>query len=234
MNSHSYIDKYFEGTLTTEEQQEFDRLCLTDNEFAESLAYQKQLKKAITLSKRTDLKKKLQGFEVETKKPKSFKVWIAAASILLLCTLGYYFSMTSNSGLYDDYYQTYPNVELPTVRGNSNTDLKSQAFYAYDQGNYQQASEKFSEIYNNTKDDYALFYKAVSQMELHKHEEAIADLNAINLDDNPTYTPFITWYKALCYLKLDNEKEAKPLLKSLAATDNPQKEMAAKLLSELE
>ncbi len=234
MNSHDYIDKYFEGSLTPEEQQEFESLLLSDDDLANNFAYQKQLKKAITLNERADLKRKLQGFESETRKPKSFKVWYAAASVVLLCCLGYYFSMTSTSGLYDDYYQTYPNVVAPTVRGEGSEDLTSKAFYNYDAGNYEQSAELFSSLYDTTHEDYALFYKGMSLMELKEHKQAIGVFNQFDESKQSRFTPFVKWYKALSYLKLGNKEKSISLLKDLSNTENPQQKQAKQLLTELE
>lgn len=234
MNSHDYIDKYFEGSLTPEERQEFEFLLRSDDELADNFAYQKQLKKAITLNERTDLKKKLQEFESETLKPKSFKVWYAVASIVLLCCLGYYFAITSTNGLYDDYYQTYPNVVAPTVRGESSEDLTSKAFYSYDAGNYKQSAELFSSIYDTTHEDYALLYKGISLMELKEHQQAIAVFNQFEDSKQSRFTPFVKWYKALSYLKIENKEESISLLKDLSNIKNPQQELAKQLLAELE
>jgi hypothetical protein len=236
MEKETLINNYFEKTLSLEEQREFDLLIETDREFAKEFESQKKLKKAITLNERADLKKKLQSFEAAkpTAKVTSFKIWYAAASLFLVCGLGFYFTQNSSSSLYEEYYQSYPNVVAPTVRGENNEDIKSDAFFEYDSGNYQQSLELFSKIYDSEKDDYALFYKALSQMELNKTTEAIASFNQFDLAKNNAFTPFVKWYLALSYLKESQKEVAIPLLKSLAETENPQQEMAKKLLKELE
>ena len=234
MNSHDYIKKYFEGSLTPEEQLEFDKLLETDSTLAESFAFEKQLKKAITLNERSDLKKKLQSFESESPKKNSFQIYYIAASIALFFGLGYYFLNSSTSGLYQDYYQTYPNVIAPTVRGESHDDLKSKAFYEYDSGNYETSSKLFSDIYEKDGSDYALFYKAISLMELKRYENAIAVFNEFDTTKNNEFAPFVKWYKALSYLKIGDKNNCISILKTLSTSDNPQQERAKKLLHELE
>jgi tetratricopeptide (TPR) repeat protein len=236
MDKNSYIEKYFEGALTPDEQITFTKLLEEDTDFATTFEFEKNVKKAITLNERIDLKKKLQSFE--TSKPKvkvkSFKIWYAAASIILICGLGFYFTQTSTTTIYENYYQSYPNVVAPTVRGENNDDIKSEAFFEYDNGNYEKSLELFSKIYTTDKDDYALFYKALSLMELNKTNEAISTFNSFDLSKNNSFTPFVKWYLALSYVKENQKEKAIPLLKSLTETDNPQQEMAKKLLLELE
>ena len=164
MNSHDYIEKHFENRLTSDEEKEFERLLNTDSDFAEEYAFQKKLKQAIILNEREELKNRLKDFEPEVSKTKTSKFWYVAASIALLFGLGYYFVNNSSSLIYDDYYRTYPNVIAPTVRGEAHSDLKSQAFYEYDAENYQKSQLLFSSLYDRDREDYALFYQAISTM----------------------------------------------------------------------
>lgn len=234
MDKETLINNYFEKSLSTEEQIFFDSLMESDADFAEEVAFQNKVKKAITLNERADLKKKLASFEIKKPIVKAFRIFYAAASIVLLCGLGFYFTQNSSSVLYDEYYHSYPNVVAPTVRGENKIDIKSEAFFEYDNGNYQKSLELFSKIYDAEKDDYALFYKALSQMELQKTTEAIATFQQFDLGKNNAFTPFVKWYLALSYLKENQKEKAITLLKSLSETDNPQQEMAQKLLSDLE
>jgi len=234
MEKETLINHYFEKLLSAEEQKQFDLLMESDVDFAKEVAFQKSLKKAITLNERAELKRKLTSFEPKKAKVKSFKIWYAAASLFLIAGLGFYFSQNSNTAIYEEFYQSYPNVVAPTVRGEQKEDIKSEAFYEYDSGNYEKSLALFSAIYESEKDDYALFYKALSQMELQKTNDAINTFKQFDLNKNNAFTPFVKWYLALAYLK-DNQKEnAMQLLKSLSENENPQQEMAQKLLTELD
>ncbi|HPW97163.1 MAG TPA: hypothetical protein PK218_01225 [Flavobacterium sp.] len=234
MDNETLINKYFEKSLSEEEQKQFVLLMETNVDFAKEVSYQKGVKKAITLNERSDLKKKLQSFETSKPKVKSFKIWYAAASIILLFGVGFYFTQNATSSIYDDYYQSYPNVVAPTVRGEMKEDSKSEAFFEYDNGNYKKSLELFSKIYDSENVDYALFYKGLSLMELEKTKDAIVTFKQFDLSKNNAFTPFVKWYLALSYVKENQKEKAIPLLKSLTETDNPQQEMAKKLLSELE
>lgn len=236
MDKEQLLERYFEHQLSEEEQNILQNYLDTDASFAEEFAFQKNVKQAITLNERAKLKQKLQSFE----SPKSTKKWISkwsvAASIAFVLGASYWFMNQSPDTieLYDQYYQSYPNVVAPTVRGESTSDLKSQAFYEYDSGNYPKAYELFSQLYANDKDDYALFYSSLSLIEMDKPQEAIALMDQFDLTKNNGFTPYFKWYKALSYLKIGEKEKATELLQSLSENQNPQQEQARKLLEELD
>lgn len=232
MKKNDYIEKYFEGTLTPEEAISFNKQLEEDVEFAASFEYEKNVKKALTLNERKALKQKLQSFE---KPKKSFKwMYVAASTVILLGLFTWNSLFTTNyDSLYSEYYQTYPNTVSPTVRGENTDNIKTNAFYAYDSGDYRKAVDLFSEIYAKDGDDYAIFYKGLSYMELEKYKEALDVFELHDYNKENAFTPFFRWYKALLYIKFKNKSEAITLLEKLAETDNPQKEAATRLLKEL-
>jgi hypothetical protein len=235
MDKEQLLERYFENKLSQEEALLFQNYLETDASFAEEFAFQKNVKKAITLNERADLKQKLQSFETPKSAKKWLSKWSVAASIAVVLGAGYWFmnQSSNNIELYEDYYQSYPNVVAPNVRGENSEDIKSEAFYEYDNGNYEKSLVLFSKIYDTDKDDYALFYKALSQMELQKTTEAIATFKQFDLGKNNAFTPFVKWYLALAYLKEKQQDKAIPLLKSLTENENPQEDQAQKLLEDL-
>ncbi len=236
MDKDELIERFFENQLSDEEQKIFQNYLDTDPVFAEEFAFQKNVKQAIVLNERAELKKKLQSFESPKSSRKWISKWSVAASIVVVVGAGFWFMNQSPNGaeLYDEYYQSYPNVVAPTVRGESKTDLKSQAFYEYDSGNYQKAYDLFSQLYATDKDDYALFYSSLSLIELNKPQEAITLMDEFDLNKNNGFTPYVKWYKALSYLKIDQKEKAIELLRSLVDNQNPLQEQAQNLLKELE
>lgn len=190
MENNDYIEKYFEGSLSPEESILFNKLFEEDAEFATSFEYEKNVKKAITLNERKALKQKLQSFE----KPKQTYKWLyVAASIAVFIGLLTWNSLfvTNYDSLYSEYYQTYPNTVAPTVRGEVSDDIKSNAFYAYDSGDYMKAITLFSRIYAKDGDDYAIFYKGLSYMELEKYKEALAVFELHDYSKENAFTPFL-------------------------------------------
>lgn len=235
MDKEQLIERYFENQLSPEEQKILQGFLDSDAEFAQEFAFQKNVKQAISLNERDELKKKLQSFEKPRTTINRISKWSIAVSIALVLGGGYWFLNQSPNHieLYNQYYQSYPNVIAPTVRGESKTDLKSKAFYEYDRGNYQESFELFSKLYAKDKDDYALFYSSLSLIELNKPQEAIALMDAFDATKNNGFTPYFEWYKALSYLKLDQIEQAKTLLQSLSEKENPQQKQAQKLLEAL-
>lgn len=235
MDKEELLERYFERQLSVDEQKIFQNYLDSDASFAEEFSFQKNVKQAITLNERTELKQKLQSFEHSKKAKSSSLKWLVAASIVILLGGGFWFINQSPNtiDLYNEYYQSYPNVVAPTVRGENKTDLKSMAFYEYDSRNYQKAYELFSNLYVTNKEDYALFYSSLSLIELDKPKEAIALMDAFDLNKNNRFTPFFKWYKSLSYLKIGEKEKAIELLQSLSENQNPQQAQARKLLDDL-
>lgn len=237
MENDELIHKYFEQQLSDEEKVVFESLLQNDSVFAKEVAYQKNVKKAITLNEREALKQTLQSFESNKKQPKkTYQFWsIAAVFLLFFGGLAWFqFMQDSPEKLYQEYYQSYPNVVAPAVRGDKARNIKSEAFYEYDSENYEKSLELFSKIYTDEAVDYALFYQAMSLMELERHQEAIALFEKFETSYQTTFTPFVQWYKALSYLKIKDKEKAISLLKELSKNENPQQQMAKNLVAELE
>lgn len=233
MENETLLHKYFEQQLSDEEKVLFTSLLQNDAAFAKEVEYQKNVKKAITLNEREALKQKLKSYEAKPKFRTAY--WYSAAVVILFLGGITWFQLqrTSTEKLYQEYYQSYPNVVAPTVRGDNERNLKSDAFYEYDSGNYEKSLTLFSKIYADEGVDYALFYKAMSLLELERHEEAIASFDQFKTADNNAFSPFVKWYKALSYLKLNEKEKAVLLLQELAKEENPQQFKAKELLDVL-
>ena len=235
MDKEQLIINYFENKLSEEEQKIFYDFLKKDAAFATEVRFQENVKKAITLNNRNQLKQKLQSFENKKVAKKSFTLWYVAATFLLFLGGGFWFlnQNTDTTVLYEEYYQSYPNVIAPTVRGNEIQDIKSTAFFEYDNGNFETSLALFSQLYEKDRDDYALFYAGLSLIELSRHNEALVLFDKFDLNKNNGFTPFIKWYMALSYLKTQEKDKAQVLLEELAIYENPQQQVAQELLNKL-
>ena len=234
MDHEELIEKYFAKSLNNDEKSLFDQLMQTSETFREQVVYEEDVQKAITLNERQALKEKLQSFEI--KKPKrNYTIWYAAASFAVMLGIGFWtFSNdVDTNAVYEEYYQSYPNVVAPTVRGENSTDIKSEAFYSYDSGDYTKALTLFSKLYDTEKDDYSLFYKSMSLMELKRFDEALSSFEQFDLQKNNGFTPYVKWYKALTLVKLEQEEKALVLLQELANSANPMQKMAKDIITDL-
>lgn len=235
MEHEELIEKYFAKSLNNDEQSIFDQLMQTNDAFREQVVYEEEVQKAITLNERQALKKKLQSFETKKKK-RNYTIWYAAASFVVMLGIGFwtFSNQVGTNAIYEEYYQSYPNAVAPTVRGENSTDIKSEAFYSYDSGDYAKALTLFSKLYDTEKEDYSLFYKSLSLMELKLYDEALTSFEQFDLQKNNGFTPYVKWYKALTLVKLEQEEKALVLLQELANSTNPMQKMAKELVTELE
>ncbi|TYB75902.1 hypothetical protein [Bizionia myxarmorum] len=232
MDKEKLLNHYFENSLSAEETLAFDNLRLTDSAFAEEVVFQRKLKMAITLEERALLKERLQKYE--SKKQPNLKWLYVAASFLLLIGLSFWYT---NQGpnydkLYASYFEVYPNLVDPVVRnGNDEKTVTTEAFIAYENGDFAKASQLFETISKNNPEEYALFYKAISLMKLNQLEQAAVIF--ANIPWSSSYKDHATWYLALVKVKQKDVSESKKLLESLSVNSLYTKE-AKELLQKLD
>jgi hypothetical protein len=230
------INKYFEKTLTEKELVEFNEKLETDNEFNAEFEFQKSVQSAIRSKERAEIKNLVASFE----KPKQQNGWWKYAAAAVVFIIGgwvvfqQFLGKSDTSKLYLSYYQTYPNVIAPNVRGESEETLKTKAFAAYDSGDFQTSAQLFGKLKAQVGEDYATFYEGISYLEINKPEKTIALFENEKFNSAKTQLEnYRQWYLALAYLKTNKRDSSKQILKQLSITDNPQKEQALKLLDEL-
>jgi hypothetical protein len=233
------IEKYFEGQLSEDEKQVFNENLKNDEDFKMSFEFEKDVKDGIHFLERDSLKKMLKDFE---EKPQTkiipLRNWFllgAAATVVMGISLWLFFgNQASSEELYLSYYQSYPNVVAPIVRGDNTQDEKQRAFQAYEEEKHQIAQTLFHQIFEKTKEEYALFYESQCYFASGETQKGIQLLENFNFS-NEKY-PFKTqqrWYLALGYLKLKEVEKAKQNLQALIVYENPERENAKKLLKSL-
>lgn len=234
INKQDLADNFFENNLNNEEQILLDKLILEDADFKADFEFQKDFKTAITLQERKKMKVQFQEIEKPKSVPK-FKIWYVAASILLILTIALWLNLnTANQEkLYAKYYQTFPNIEAPSTRGESSESIAEKAFYAYDSENFEQAGILFTKLYETEKKDYVLFYRGITQMETKKYNEAILIFNECIKNASSKYNDNAKWYLALCYLRTNETAKCKNILLELKQNENQTGIQAKKLLKEL-
>lgn len=235
------IEKYFENTLTDQELKTFEENLRNDAVFKEEFEFQKSLKQSIHLKERNELRSMLKGFEEKSsisrfEVQKNNKIWkfAAAAVVLIFAGIGIYKYQNiekNNQELYLAYHQAYPNIVAPNVRGENSEGIKNESFKAYESENYQEAIQLFSQIKDQ---EFAIFYTAVSYLELNENQKAIEILKSNKFSETPyPFATYSKWYLALAYIKTEQKTEAKLQLEALSKTNNPQKQKAQELLNEL-
>jgi tetratricopeptide (TPR) repeat protein len=231
------IEKYIQNRLSPEEALMVDELLQNDVNFEKELTLQANLKKAIKKDDDDQFRNLISEIESKAKienpqTKRSYVKWLAAASIVVLLGLGYFFTMdqtVSNNELFASYFEPYRNVIQPLERGSERQDEKTLAFLAYEKGDYEKAIQLFTDLYNVTKESYYLFYKANALLKLEKANEAVPILLE-HLKTKDTLTEKTTWYLALAYLKLNDKSNARITLKKVIADGTYKTLEAQKLL----
>jgi hypothetical protein len=232
------LEKYFKGVLNSEEQLEFQKLLDTDKEFSEEYKFQNKLKNVIITEERNDLKKFLSVIENNKKKKNySFYYLAIAAGFTILVSISLFNFLNrppDYNQLYITHFEVYPNVIAPTVRDSNvidNTTLE--AFRLYDDKNYQSAAVAFNTIFEETGEDYAYFYYAVSLMANENTEQAINAFKSHQWSEPENYNTVTDWYIGLGYLKLKNKEKATEYILKVAYSKMPLATRAREILRKL-
>ena len=241
MDKQELINGYFEGSLSQNQLEEVDYLLSTDVEFASELEFEKELKIALKKEERQNIKSQFSELSKEHAKPKpkviKLRPWLAAASIALCIGLGTYFlffysSNINTAELYAANFMPYDNVVQPIERSNQLENLKTQAFTAYENEEYQKALQLFKELNTKQNDNYIDFYSAMVYMQLDKQKLAVSLLKNY-IEKQGELKDRATWYLALAYLKLGKLENCKSELEKLIAWNTFKTNSAKELLSKL-
>jgi tetratricopeptide (TPR) repeat protein len=220
MKNHDLINRYFENSLSPEEQKLFNNLLQNDATFKEEFLFQKDLKQVIAVSQQEELKSTLSHIEENVQKNSRFmivpKKWMVAASLLLITTLGMWTVKSlyypSNDEIYETYFEVDRNTIQPVVRGESLNTIEYRAFVAYEAQDYYKAINLFNSV-KNPDEIYIIYYKGLCFLALEKTDEAIALLsnvaNTTTIDGKSAdLEEKANWYLALAYLKNNDTENA--------------------------
>ncbi|WP_025666866.1 tetratricopeptide repeat protein [Aquimarina megaterium] len=217
MKPQDLISKYIQGTLTVEEQQEFDTLLNTDQNFRDEVLFHTNLKKVVEHKDDNDFRHLLSDLESNVKKKKTLKWWYAAAAILVLLGTTYFWNTkkpVSNDELFATYFKPYRNILQPVVRSGEHKNMISVAFNAYENGNFKKALDAFDIVLETEANDTLQFYKANALLKLNKAKKAIIILENRNEIKN-SFSEKNHWYLAMAYLKVGQLDKAKEQLELL-------------------
>lgn len=240
MDKFSLIEKYFEGTLSVSEQEEFDKFLDTDVEFKKEFEFQKDVQKAIRKSVKLDLKEELKALEKESfprKDKKKYSQFLKiAASVVVLLSVGIHFLLNSNTlnseAIYEEHFTPFENVVRPIVRGENSEDLEFLAFIKYEEGKYNEALPLFEKYYSESKKPQILLYIGICNLGVKDFSKAADNLEKyISKDD--TYLDIAHWYLGLSYLKLGNTEKAKENFKQVQELGTYKKNTVDEILNEL-
>ena len=239
MDYEVLIDKYLRGELTAKERNEFDILMFTKEGFADDVEMMRNLRPVAEDLDDENFRELMAEFEAEApSETSSTNLWknlLVAASVFAVLGLTIFYTLTqplSSSDLYDNYYETYPNVVNPMVRGEEPTDA-DKGFAAYESGDYEEALNMFEELHKTEGTEYYLFYMANCNLELENTHAAIELLKEFSgTEDN--LADRAGWYLAMAYLQIDDKEQAKAELTKVVDEKAYNANKAEELLAELE
>lgn len=240
LKMNELIDKYFKGTLNADEQMLFENYLNEHADFKAEYEFQIQVRKAIHIKERADLKSMLQNIEAKQAisnlkvVKRSFWPFAAAAVLLMVAGFGiyqYFNNSVDSQKLYAANFQAFPNVIAPIVRGENYNSIQSDAFKAYDANDFEAAVMLFEKL---EQKNYVQFYRGICYLELQNPNKTIELFENKTFENDPyPLETYRKWYLALAYLKIDNIDKALPLLKKLTTNDNAQKLKALELIEQL-
>lgn len=209
------IEDYLDGTMGDADRRQFEARLVADPELARELSTQKLIHEGIQQAGRKelhgslrDLEASLPPIEAETV-PLWRNTWLRIAAAITVLAVCSYLLWTRQAGpgqLFDEYFDPYPNVIIPTVRGDvaADTTLKAKAYRAYDRKAYREAIEFFEKA---EADEAVLLYLANSHLAAGDAERAIILLNRV-IRDYDAFDEVARWYLCLAYLKAGRKDNA--------------------------
>ncbi len=237
-NDIELLDQYLQNTLAPAERVALEARLQNDEGLRNTLEDLKVLQAGIRESSRMQIKSQL--VEIENKLPQpgkviSFRPWavgIAATVVLAVVSILLWPRPTGPQELFAQYFEPYPNVIMPTVRGDlePDTTLMAKAYRAYDSGDYEKAIRFFEQV--GTKDEGVYLYLGNSYLAIDSTEKAIVCFEKV-ISDFDVFDEQAEWYLGMAYLKTGDLKEAKSLLSIIATKEGPYKIKAERVLPNL-
>jgi len=240
MIDNSLIEKYFSNCLSNEELKEFESLYNNNVEFKKEVDFLANIKIVSGLEDNESFKTTLKSFESQKKHKNLFSInpytitTVAAILIIGLFISFYWVNKPNSNDLFATYFEPSINVSVPIVRSEDSQNITNEAFIAYAEKDYKNASILFEKAYNsNNNNSELLFYEGNALLASGSTKDAIEKFkNHLKFQDSLTNRSH--WYLALAYLKMNDLDNAKKQLDIfINTTENFKKEDAKSLLNKL-
>lgn len=234
------VDRYLEGTLSEQERTAFEERLLQDEELRQQVAEMKVIHAGIIQASRKLALQNLKDLEStlpivsENGLSLWYNTWLQAAAVLLigLVTYALWPDAVDEQALFATHFEVYPNIIMPTVRGEMPNDstLKTMAFRAYDQKQYEEATDLFNSI--EQKDESILFYLGNCYLANNQAEKALPLFEKV-LNEYEVFDEQAAWYIAVSYLKREERERARQALEKVVTRNGAYKEKAQTILKKL-
>ena len=236
-----HIEDYLSGQLSHEQKLAFEKQMSNDPELASEVEVYRGLVTSVRKQSRVELKGYLNELDKEGATYKMRHRWTytlgIAASISLICITTYliFFGESRSDKLYDQFYETYPNIVEAKTREEAETDLRQKAFYAYQDAEYEKARSLFQQLLADdpSSGEFNL-YQGLTYLELNEPQQALKYFKKIINNTSSSYIDQAQWYASLAALKLNDKDMALTYTKSLSLKKGHYGSKAEALLKELE
>ncbi|SOD78001.1 tol-pal system YbgF family protein [Spirosoma fluviale] len=253
------IERYLANSLSTDEQQAFERTLQQDPVMAHEVLIHRHLYEAIrnevpdNLMARALQKAANDYFADESqpevvvpqatasKKSRHVPSWYwMAASVGLALVMGaglFYVNNTttvSNQELVAGNFTVYEAPAVFRSGGKDEAPILKTAFVAYNQKEYRKAIDFFQKsLLENPRQVVPNFYIGQCKLALHDAKGAIPAFQKVVDHGDNAYVVQAKWYLALGYIDLNQKEQASSLLRELSQQGGPYGERATRMLNEL-
>jgi len=238
------VEKYFDAELNDSEMNHFTSRMESDQNFKTLVEQEKAIIGAIRHQGLTENLQYLETLEANLGNSSHVRVqapvkkWYYAAAavtigVLIVGKILLNSFSESPDKLFEAYFTPYPNTFEPTVRGNSAITKRTQAFEAYDQGDYENAAILFTELLATNKEPGMLLLLGNANLILGNVEKAKENFIILNKDFDELDIQS-KWYLSLCYLKSGDVERARTMLKELGNTEISYANKAKELLDKVD
>lgn len=241
-----WIERYLDRSLDAEEKGAMEKRLAADPDLKSKFQEHFQLIQGIKYSHLQNKLEQLRALEVslpalDIGEKNGNQRWmniswksLAAAAVFLLLTISYliYNRQTDPLELYANYFEPYPNVFEPTIRGNARADLRSEAFRAYDQRDFEKAAAGFNGLLKEKEEPGVLLLLGNANLMLGHVEEAQNNFLTL-IKDFDELDGQAKWYLGLSYLKQGQKEKARLILQELGDPGETYSKKANDLLKEV-
>lgn len=243
----SYIDNYFNGSLSAEEKSSFENRCASDPAFAKEVAFyiaaRDELKAVVADQKKQEFDTLYRNLSASGNVSNGGSVrrmmpWAVSAGACLLLFLGWQLFFTSPSPqkmanrYIDDNLQT-----LGVTMGSGSRDSLQAGIAAYNNKEYPKAEMTFTNLIqkNDSVASEAVRCLGIVYLVTERYDEAIQQFDLLAADDRLYANPAL-FYKAVTLLKRSQEGDrdkAKALLEEVVSKNLSGSKEAAQWLKDL-
>lgn len=241
-NDLEIIENYLTGQLSTDERTRFEATLRTDPAVADALAFYMLAKQTAKVEARAQRQTELDAlrqrpFRSQWAAPMR---WAAAASIVLLLGLGWFF-LLDTTGSTDatqlaNAYITQNFDQLPTSMDGGSTDSLKQGVGLYNEKKFAEAEAVFQDVLTQQPDnDRALKFAGLVALRQQKYDQAIDRFHRLSQRTDLFSNPG-TFLEAIALLQRNlpmDKSQAKKLLEEVVSKNLEGKSEANALVNQL-